>query len=115
MAIVTVVTEQKSADDAKFDNEECAFIHGLFLEGADWENKAERGEGYLKVYEDKKIHPEMPVIEIRPEKNQIKAEVFTKGYQQCPVYRTSSRGATFICPANMKMRDDSESEDTWTL
>jgi len=45
MAIITIVTEFKTSDDAKLEENECAFIHGLFLEGADWEYKSERGEG----------------------------------------------------------------------
>mmetsp|Transcript_71961 Transcript_71961/g.155428 ORF Transcript_71961/g.155428 Transcript_71961/m.155428 type:complete len:88 (+) Transcript_71961:4914-5177(+) len=44
MAIITVVTEFRSCEEAKME-EECALIHGLFLEGADWESKPERGEG----------------------------------------------------------------------
>jgi len=44
MSIITVVTEFKSCEEAKLE-EECALIHGLFLEGADWEYKSERGEG----------------------------------------------------------------------
>jgi len=50
------------------------------LEGADWEQKAERGDGYLKVYEDKRIHPEMPVIEIRPDKREVQLNEFTRCY-----------------------------------
>jgi hypothetical protein len=66
MAIITIVTEFKTVDEAKLE-EECALVHGLFLEGADWESKPERGEGYLKVYEDKRIHPDLPIIEIKPD------------------------------------------------
>jgi len=52
---------------------------------------------------------------ITPDKTEIKREQFTKGYYQCPVYRTTARGATFIWAANLKMRDMDEKEDTWTL
>lgn len=78
MAIITIVTEFKSVDDVKLEENECAFIHGLYLEGADWEQKAERGDGYLKVYEDKRIHPEMPVIEIRPDTREVQKNEYTK-------------------------------------
>lgn len=54
-------------------------------------------------------------MEIRPDHLDVKESTYTRGYYECPVYRTSARGATFIWAANLKMRDDSESEDTWTL
>jgi hypothetical protein len=49
MSISTVVTEFNSVEEAKLEENECALVYGLVLEGADWEQKAERGEGYLKV------------------------------------------------------------------
>lgn len=48
MAIISIVTEFRSEEDARLEDE-CAFIHGMYLEGADYEQKSERGEGYLKV------------------------------------------------------------------
>lgn len=49
MSISTVVTEFNTVEEAKLEENECALIYGMYLEGADWEAKAERGEGYLKV------------------------------------------------------------------
>jgi len=78
MSVVTVVTEFRTVEEAKLEDE-CALIHGMYLEGADWEYKPERGEGYLKIYEDKKIHPELSVVEIRPCEIKVVQEQFTKG------------------------------------
>lgn len=115
MSISTVVTEFNSFEEAKLEENECSLIYGMQLEGADWEAKAERGEGYLKVYETKKIHPELPIVEIRPVDLKEKLDRYTRGYYTCPVYKTGARGATFVWDANLKMRDDNEPEDFWTL
>jgi len=86
-------------------------IHGLFLEGASWEEGKGDDEGYISDSKMKELHPVMPV-----------ANVFSVHIEQmswesmysCPVFITPERGATFVTKMNVRM-DPDDDEKRWIL
>ncbi|XP_068171919.1 dynein axonemal heavy chain 1 [Antennarius striatus] len=63
------------------------YIHGLFLEGARWDDET----GQLAESRPKELHTEMSVIWLVPKPNR---EPPTCGIYVCPVYKTLSRAGT---------------------
>lgn len=60
------------------------YIHGLFLEGARWDNKA----GQLTESRPKELYTEMSVIWLIPKPNRKPP---TSGVYICPIYKTLTR------------------------
>ncbi|CDJ53066.1 hypothetical protein EBH_0006090 [Eimeria brunetti] len=87
------------------------FIHGLFLEGAAWEEGKGEVEGNLTTSQPKVLQYPMPVflVEAIPA-----AEVDNTAMYSCPVYLTSARGPTYVTTANLRMGAD-DSERRWIL
>jgi dynein heavy chain len=87
------------------------YIHGLFLEGASWEDGKGDEEGYLADPRPKVLHPLMPVVNVYavPAK-----EMEWQNMYHCPVYITSTRGPTYLFTANIHMEPDDE-ERKWIL
>merc|ERR1712048_701878 len=85
--------------------------HGLFMEGAGWEDGKEKEEGYLAESKMKDLHPIMPIANVYAV--HIDDMDWTAMYH-CPVFSTSLRGATFIFQANVRM-DPDDSEIRWVL
>ncbi|CAK9037457.1 unnamed protein product, partial [Durusdinium trenchii] len=86
-------------------------VHGLFLEGAGWEDGKGEDEGYITESKMKDLHPTMPVCNIFAV--HIDEMDWTAMYH-CPVFSTSLRGATFIFVANVRM-DPDDNEYRWVL
>ena len=68
-------TEIKNTDKIEdFPNfaEKGAFINGLFLEGAAWENGRGEEQGYLVDQQLKELHPILPIVHVTaiPRKDQ---------------------------------------------
>ncbi|CDJ30567.1 uncharacterized protein EMH_0006840 [Eimeria mitis] len=86
-------------------------IHGLFLEGAAWEEGKGDVEGNLTNAQPKVLQYPMPVflVEAIPT-----AEVDNTAMYSCPVYLTSARGPTYVTTANLRMSAD-DSERRWIL
>ncbi|CDI86634.1 hypothetical protein EPH_0074210 [Eimeria praecox] len=86
-------------------------IHGLFLEGAAWEEGKGDVEGNLTHAQPKVLQYPMPVflVEAIPT-----AEVDNTAMYSCPVYLTSARGPTYVTTANLRMSAD-DSERRWIL
>ncbi|KAK2862487.1 hypothetical protein Q5P01_002020 [Channa striata] len=63
------------------------YIHGLFLEGARWDN----GAGQLTESRPKELHTEMAVIWLIPKPNRKPP---TSGVYICPIYKTLTRAGT---------------------
>ncbi|XP_030585284.1 LOW QUALITY PROTEIN: dynein heavy chain 1, axonemal-like [Archocentrus centrarchus] len=63
------------------------YIHGLFLEGACWDNKA----GHLTESRPKELYTQMAVIWLIPKPNRKPA---TSGVYICPIYKTLTRAGT---------------------
>ena len=64
------------------------YIHGLFLEGARWDNEA----GQLTDSRPKELYTEMAVIWLIPKPNRKPP---TSGVYVCPIYKTLTRAGTY--------------------
>ena len=102
--IVTDVTK-KQPDQIEGPARDGAYIHGLTLEGARWDEKA----GLLEDSQPKELFYAMPVI-------QIKAVTVDKAEQkdtyQCPVYTTEVRFRQEVFTAQLKCKGG---ENKWIL
>ncbi|CAE7333776.1 ODA11, partial [Symbiodinium sp. CCMP2456] len=86
-------------------------IHGLFLEGASWEEGKGDDEGYISDSKMKELHPEMPVINIFSVHIN---EMSWENMYHCPVFITPERGATYVTQVNVRM-DPDDDEKRWIL
>lgn len=86
-------------------------VHGLFLEGAGWEDGKGEDEGYITESKMKELHPIMPICNVYAV--HIDEMSWTSMYH-CPVFSTAMRGATFIVEANVRM-DPDDNEFRWVL
>jgi dynein heavy chain len=87
------------------------FMHGLFLEGASWEEGKGADEGYIAESRMKELRVLMPVV------NTYSVHVDEMSWEsmyKCPVFITSLRGATFVYQANVRM-DADDNEQRWIL
>ena len=104
---ITVEVTKKEADDVTIAARDGAYIHGLFLEGASWDQHAkslEEVKGRLAI-------SLMPVILVKavPRLDNEGHELY-----QCPVYRTQCRraaGLIFLA----RLPSLSLSASHWTL
>jgi dynein heavy chain len=87
------------------------YVHGLFLEGASWEEGKGDEEGYLADSKLKVLHPPMPVLNVYAVPN---TEMTWDNMYHCPVYITSMRGPTYLFTANVRMEPD-DKESRWVL
>lgn len=74
-----------------------SYVHGLFLEGARWDTEA-CCLG-LDDAPSKELYPILPVVHIRAA---AVADIKTDGLYECPVYKTLSRGATYVFSAGLR-------------
>jgi dynein heavy chain len=86
-------------------------MHGLFLEGASWEEGKGEDEGYIFDSKMKELHPVMPVAHVYSVQlsNMDWSNMF-----HCPVFATSMRGDTFVVEVNVRM-DPDDDEKRWIL
>jgi dynein heavy chain, axonemal len=101
---VTEVTK-KSPDQVEQPSRDGAFVHGLTLEGARWDDKA----GALEDSKPKELFHAMPVILVKAV-TVDKAEL--KDAYACPVYATEARFREEIFTAQLKSK---ASWIKWTL
>merc|ERR1719401_680278 len=87
------------------------YVHGLFMEGAGFEDGKGDDEGYITESKMKDLHPLMPIVNIYAV--HIDHMDWTAMYK-CPVFATSLRGAHFIFTANVRM-DPDDFEFRWIL
>ena len=78
---------------------EGAFVFGLQVEGARWDTNAG-----LEECEPKKQFSVVPVVLCRPVLMVDGKE--EKGVYQCPVYKTETRGNTYVFTAQLKTKHD---------
>ena len=92
----TEVTK-KTAEEINAASKDGAFVHGLFMEGARWDDKS----GTIEESRPKELFAKMPVI-------LIKAAMYTgvepKDTYLCPVYKTQDRGPTFVFNAGLRTK-----------
>lgn len=84
---------------------EGAHINGLYIEGARWDSVA----GSIVSSKLKELCPQMPVITVKAV-TQDKQE--TRNVYECPLYKTRSRGPTFVWTFNLRTK---EKAAKWTL
>ncbi|KAK3091630.1 hypothetical protein FSP39_021358 [Pinctada imbricata] len=96
---------KKSREDMAGPPREGAYVHGLFMEGARWDMQT----GLISEARLKELAPAMPVIFIRaiPVDRQD-----TRNVYECPVYKTKTRGPTFVWTFNLKSK---EKASKWIL
>ncbi|XP_043471037.1 dynein beta chain, ciliary [Leptopilina heterotoma] len=82
-----------------------AYVHGIFMEGARWDVQA----GIIVDSRPKELFPIMPVINIRAI-TQDKQDL--RNMYECPVYKTRTRGPTYVWTFNLKTKDKPAK---WTL
>ncbi|XP_033732158.1 dynein beta chain, ciliary-like [Pecten maximus] len=104
MALQCDVTK-KSREDMAGPPREGAYVHGLYMEGARWDMQT----GMINEARLKELAPPMPVIFIKA----IPVDrMDVKNIYECPVYKTKSRGPTFVWTFNLKSK---EKQSKWTL
>lgn len=96
---------KKTREDMAGPPREGAYVHGLYMEGARWDTQT----GMITEARLKELNPQMPVIFIKaiPVDRQD-----LRGMYQCPVYKTKTRGPTFVWTFNLKSK---EKVSKWVL
>ncbi|KAJ8921300.1 hypothetical protein NQ315_013774 [Exocentrus adspersus] len=75
-----------------------AYVHGFYMEGARWDVQA----GIIMDSRLKELFPPMPVINIKAI-TQDKQDL--RNMYECPVYKTRTRGPTYVWTFNLKTKD----------
>jgi dynein heavy chain len=94
--IQTEITK-KQPEEISAAQREGAFISGLFLEGARWDDKA----GNLEDSKPKELFNKMPVVLIKAvpvDKSEVRDAYL------CPVYKTQDRGPTYVFTAQLRSK-----------
>eukprot|EP00397_Hematodinium_sp_SG-2012_P000164 GEMP01000164.1.p1 GENE.GEMP01000164.1~~GEMP01000164.1.p1 ORF type:complete len:2602 (+),score=544.41 GEMP01000164.1:57-7808(+) len=98
-------TNAKDVAELPIAPPEGVFLHGLFMEGAGWEEGKGEDEGYITDSKMKELHPTMPVA------NVFSVHIDHMSWENmyvCPVFTTSLRGATFVMESNVRMDADDD-------
>ncbi|XP_021937393.1 dynein beta chain, ciliary isoform X2 [Zootermopsis nevadensis] len=96
---------KKQKEDFSSAPREGAYVHGLFMEGAKWDIQ----QGIITESRLKELFPTMPVVNIRAI-TQDKQDI--RNMYECPVYKTRTRGPTYVWTFNLKSKDKPAK---WTL
>ncbi|XP_070187600.1 dynein beta chain, ciliary-like isoform X2 [Littorina saxatilis] len=96
---------KKTREDMAGPPREGAYVHGLYMEGARWDPQT----GMMAEARLKELAPIMPVIFIKaiPVDRQDLRNMYA-----CPVYKTKTRGPTFVWTFNLKTK---EKPSKWIL
>ena len=93
----TDVTKKFEVSEIPAASKEGAFIHGLSMEGARWDDKV----GSVDESRPKELYARMPIVLIRAA--QFTGEKMKDTYM-CPTYKTQDRGPTFVFEAGLKTK-----------
>merc|ERR1712070_625172 len=122
-ATETHITKMRAKDEAVAYPEDGVFVHGLFLEGARWQDPDEAAAfeqdvagtlcaGILTDSRPRELLVPMPLVYIKAVVVQETWDPQSVGYirpeqdlYNCPVYNTTFRGHTFIFVATLKTQD----------
>ncbi len=96
LVIYTDVT-RKTVEQTDAHARDGAYVCGLYLEGARWNWNA----GIIEESLPREMFCELPVVNCRAV---LSDKLETSGVFQCPVYRTSRRGPTYVFTANLRSR-----------
>jgi dynein heavy chain, axonemal len=89
---------KKQKEDFTAAPRDGAYVYGIYMEGARWDTV----QGVISDSKLKELYPAMPVINIRAI-TQDKQD--NRSMYECPVYKTRSRGPTYIWTFNLKTKD----------
>ncbi|VTZ67411.1 dynein heavy chain, putative [Plasmodium chabaudi chabaudi] len=103
--IIQVEVTNKSLNDIHSYPKEGAYIYGLYLDGANYDIE----KNTLCDASSKHKYFLMPVIHCKPVVSMGKID---KDIYECPVYKTLSRGNTYVTNINLKTKD---SPEKWIL
>ncbi|XP_072275197.1 dynein axonemal heavy chain 11-like [Pyxicephalus adspersus] len=95
---LTVDVMKKYKEEFSQPAREGAYIHGLFLEGAQWDIQG----GHIAEARLKAPNPIMPVIFVRAIPNDRQD---TRNMYECPVYKTKIRGSTYVWAFHLKTKE----------
>ncbi|BHF75205.1 Dynein heavy chain 9, axonemal [Sparganum proliferum] len=96
--VLQVDVTKKSKEELVSPPRDGAYIHNLFLEGARWDVQT----GLLAEANMKELAPAMPVVFIKAipvDRRDV------KNMYECPVYKTKTRGPTFVWVFNLKTKE----------
>lgn len=104
LTIQTEVTK-RMAEEVDAPSRDGAFISGLFMQGA----RFDIGAGIVDKSRPREMYCEMPVINV---KSIPVDKVDLKNVFECPVYKTSQRGPTYVFSAQLKTKSPAA---RWTM
>ena len=95
---LSVDVTKKSREELSGAPREGAYVHGLYMEGARWDTQI----GQIADAKLKDLTPVIPVCFIKAIPVDRRE---TKNIYECPVYKTKSRGPTFVWTFNLKTKE----------
>ena len=90
---------KKSVEELDGKAKDGAYIFGLVLEGARWDNAA----GFMEESKPKEMFYLMPIIYAKASLMPADSKE-EKGFYYCPAYKTEDRGNTFVFTAQLKTK-----------
>merc|ERR1719453_2170994 len=96
LVIFTEVT-RKTVDQTESRSREGAYVSGLYLEGAAWNTSA----GAMVECNPRQMFVELPVTTCRAI---MRDKTEKTGVYMCPVYKTQTRGPTFVFFASLRTK-----------
>ena len=95
---LSVDVTKKNRDELGGAPREGAYVSGLYMEGARWDTQS----GQIAESKLKELTPLMPVLFIKAIPVDRRE---TKNIYECPVYKTKSRGPTYVWTFNLKTKE----------
>ncbi|ALC45571.1 CG41497 [Drosophila busckii] len=96
--LVSCDVTKKQKDDVTLPPMEGAFVHDLYLDGASWDCQLNS----IVALHPKELLCAMPVIYI---KSIVQEKQELQRVYECPLYKTRSRGNTYVWTLNLKTRE----------
>ena len=104
LSIVSEISKKMDVTDVTAGSRDGAFIHGLSLEGANWN----LGNGILESSAPRVMFFEMPIINCKA----AIVERLDANTYLCPVYKTIQRGPGFVFNCHLRSKS---TPAKWTL
>lgn len=97
MVLSVEVTRKTAREELAGPPRDGAYVHALYMEGARWDTQA----GALAEAKPKELVAALPIVFIKAVPVD-KAD--TRGTYACPIYKTKSRGPTYVWTFNLKTK-----------
>lgn len=96
----TEPTKKMKVDEIDRRSPDGAYIHGLNVQGARWDNS----NAMLERSKPKEMFCQMPIINVKSlSAEKVTADIAT-GFYVCPTYKTEMRGPTFVFCAQLRTK-----------